>query len=126
MLKSLIRSSILLLAGAGLGIWFAPPKTRDVMKLDFALAQAKAKDFHSRVSSKWVDNAQHSLNGAAKQVDFKKLNRKQFNQWINSVKTSYDNISEQASRTQKSLAAVDSYLKNAKDEVHKQRKMLGI
>ncbi len=123
MLKGLVRSSLLLAIGAGLGIWFAPPNAKKVMERQVTFAKQKAGDFHSEVGSHWIATAEDRLQGV-KKIDVSRLNRKQFEAWVRSVRDAYDTVSDQAVRTQKSIAAVNSYLETAKNEFQKHKDLI--
>jgi len=126
MLKSFVQAGLLLGIGAGLGIWFAPPSTKGLMKEKLTFAQTKAKDFHINVSSDWFAGAKKTLDKAPK-VDFKKLNQREFSAWIQSVEKAYASVSEQAVQTQKSVNAINRYLEGAKTEYKKQHeRFMGI
>lgn len=123
MLKGLVRASLLLAIGAGLGIWFAPANAKSVMERQMNFAKRKAGDFHSEVGSRWIADAENKLHGV-KKIDVSRLNRKQFEEWVKSVRNAYDTFSDQAVRTQKSIAAVNSYLETAKNEFQKHKDLI--
>lgn len=127
MIKSLVRSVVLLSLGAGIGIWFAPKDAKAKMQGGLLVVQSKAKEFNKQVSSRWVKDAEKKLGDASKKVDLKKLNRQEFEKWMASVKGAYETVSDQAAKTQKTIAAVNQYFDSAKSEYRKQsEKLVGI
>jgi hypothetical protein len=57
-LSKVFRASVLLMVGAGIGVWFAPPTLKLLMRQKLAVAEVKASSFHKSANRLWTASLQ--------------------------------------------------------------------
>jgi hypothetical protein len=125
-LKNIVKTTAILCVGAGIGIWFAPPTTKAAMKQKLAIAQDRTKGMQQGASKLWKTSLEKKFNGAAKNLDPRKIDKKMVSGWIQSGRNAVATISEDAKRTQETIVKANQVLQSAKAEYRKVGSILGM
>ena len=115
-LKSFVKVTVLLTLGAGIGIWYAPPLTKHLMKQKLAVAQKHTKGFQANANKLWTNNLQKKFASATRSIDLRKFDKKAIASWVQSGKNAVATISADAQHAQETLTKANQLLKSAKSE----------
>ena len=115
-LKSIVKATVLLTIGAGIGIWFAPPSAKALMGKKIAVAQVHAKKLNTGANKLWAENLQKKLVSAGKSLDPRQVDKKTVEAWLTSGKHAVSNISDDAKKTSETLSRANRVIQSAKKE----------
>jgi hypothetical protein len=125
-LKNIVKLSVVLATGAALGIWFAPPSAKALMKQKLAVAQKSTKGIQSDANKYWTANLQKKMETATKTLDPRQIDRKVVDEWYAKSKHAVGSISANAKRTQETLVKANQIIQSAKSEYRQYGTMFGM
>ena len=115
-LKNIIKTSALLLVGAGIGIWFAPPSIKALIGQKIAVAEDHVKKLNTGANKLWVNNFQKKIFSAGKSLDPRQIDKKTVQAWLTSGKHAVATISDDAKKAQDTLSRANRVISSAKKE----------
>jgi hypothetical protein len=125
-LKNIVKVTALLTVGAGIGIWFAPPSAKTLMKQRLTVAQKHSKGLQSSADKYWTSNLKQKLASATKSLDPRRIDRKVVDGWLTSGKHTLATISADAKGTQETLVKANRAIEAAKKEYRNVSTILGM
>ena len=125
-LKNIVKTTMLISAGAALGIWFAPPTAKAALGQRFAMVQKHTTKIQTNADKLWTASLQKKLVNATKSLDPRKIDRKTVDGWIESSKTAVATISADAKKTQETLLKANEVIQSAKSEYRRHGTMFGL
>ncbi len=125
-LKSIVKVSVLLTIGAGIGVWFSPPTAKVVMKQKLTMAQGHTKKIQTDAKKLWTSNFQKKFASATKNLDPRRIDKKTVDGWIRSGKNVMASIAADAKKTQETVVKANQIIQNAKSEYRQYGTMFGM
>ena len=125
-LKNIVKAGVLLTIGAGIGIWFAPPTAKLMMKQKLGVAQVHSKKLQDGANKLWTTSLQKKLSHAASSLDPRKIDRKTVDGWVASGKNAVATISTSAKQTQETISKANQVLQTAKHDYKEVGTMFGM
>jgi hypothetical protein len=125
-LKNIFKTTLLLGIGAGIGVWFAPPRARILLKQKLTVAQGHSKKFQAGANNLWTTSLQKKFVSATTSLDPRKIDRKTINAWVESGKHTVARISADAKQTEEALTKAGKVIQSAKTEYQQVGNMFGM
>lgn len=125
-IKNIFKTTVLLAIGAGIGIYFAPPMAKTVMKQKLAVAQKHTNSLRTDANKVWTKNLESKFVQATKSLDPRKIDRKMIDGWVQSGKSAVATISADAKRTQETFVKANQVIQSAKSEYQQFGTMFGM
>ena len=125
-LKNIVKTTVLLTIGAGIGIWFAPPTAKLFLKQKLTVAQKHTSKLQSSADKLWTKDLQKKLASAGSSLDPRKIDKKTIEGWIKSGKNAVATISADAQQTGETLSKANQVMQRAKGEYHQIGSIFGM
>ena len=125
-LKNIVKATVLLTVGAGVGIWYAPPSARSLLKQKLTVAQGHSKKIQAGANKIWTTSLQQKFAKTAASIDPRKIDRKTIDAWVENGKHAVATISADARQTQETLTKAGQVIQSAKKEYKQVGNMFGM